>query len=75
MCVDLALKFLEFSAGRLPAMRKRHEARATVRLSARSVIVPQGPDHLSENSVSRTFPFSPMMHTSVCGFVVFVRST
>ena len=32
-------------------------------------------DHLSEKSVSSTLPLSPMMHTSVCGFVDFVRST
>ena len=31
--------------------------------------------HLSEKSVSKTFPLSPIMHTSVCGLVVFVRST
>ena len=31
--------------------------------------------HLSENNVSRTLPLSPMMHTSVCGLVVLVRST
>ena len=32
-------------------------------------------NHLSENSVSRTLPLSPMTQTSVCGLVVFVRST
>ena len=32
-------------------------------------------DHLSEKSVSSTFPLSPMTHTSVCGLVVLVRST
>ena len=32
-------------------------------------------DHLSEKSVSRTLPLSPITQTRVCGFVVFVRST
>ena len=52
--------------------RRAHENATVVALTPKEA---GSENHLSENSVSRTFPLSPITHTSVCGLVVFVRST